>query len=413
MADEVRAFLDGFVRASDFVARYPYYAAILARMSPVADPSVKRMAVSLHEGRFFLHVNVESFLREPQYLRGILLHEVHHVALGHLSHPKFADPAEPELLEIAIEMSANEFIEDPLPDPIVWQKYTQFGIRAGQSSLERYERLVQAAQAGKLGARTTPGGESVDDHRLLRKRTGEPGAVEQTRQLIAKAVESAGDVDTGEDGRRTLLAGKTPGKLIEELTGARGPAECFLDWKTALGMFVARHRAPVGTWTRPSRRFPHRLGEVPGRAWSPREMTKPELCVAIDTSMSMGQDELDEIARQLVLLGEHAGITVVECDTEIRRVYRFTGAITEVEGRGGTDLRPVFAREFLYSRPLDGVVYFTDGMGPFPEEPPHLPTLWILTKPLEFECRWGERAVLERKPAYLRAPPPRSKGRKR
>src|SRR6185369_8706862 len=100
---------------------YPYYAAILGKMHPVADPSVKRMAVSLHGARFFLHVNVESFVAEPQYLRGVLLHEVHHVALGHLAHPKFAGAAEPDLMDLALEMSANEFIEEPLPNPIVWR----------------------------------------------------------------------------------------------------------------------------------------------------------------------------------------------------------------------------------------------------------------------------------------------------
>ena len=45
-----------------FLERYPYYAAVLAQLTPVADPSVARMAVSLHDGRFYLHVNVESFV---------------------------------------------------------------------------------------------------------------------------------------------------------------------------------------------------------------------------------------------------------------------------------------------------------------------------------------------------------------
>src|SRR5438094_7683669 len=115
---EVGAWLDAFLRDPTFLERYPYYTSILGKMSPVADPSVKRMAVSLHGGRFFLHVNVDAFLDEPQYLRGVLLHEVHHVVLGHLTHPKFAEVSEPELMELAIEMSANEYIEEPLLSPI-------------------------------------------------------------------------------------------------------------------------------------------------------------------------------------------------------------------------------------------------------------------------------------------------------
>ena len=42
-----------------------------------------------------------------------------------------------------------------------------------------------------------------------------------------------------------------------------------------------------------------------------------------------------------------------------------------------------------------GVVYFTDGQGPFPQHPPRVPTLWVLTQDeLPFACPWGARAVL-------------------
>ncbi|WP_437668933.1 vWA domain-containing protein [Sorangium sp. So ce131] len=396
--DALAAWLDAFVRDPGFLERYPCYAAILARLAPVADPSVKRMAVSLFEGRFFLHVNVESFMNEPLFLRGVLLHEVHHVALGHLCHPKFAGADEPELMDLALEMSANEYIEEPLPDPIRWQPYAPLGLRAGQSTLERYELLVSAAREGRLAQR---GGEAVDDHRVLRRPSREPGAVEQTRQLLLHAAEEAGELAEGGDPAALpgmLVAGKSPGRLIEELTDVLGPRVCPLDWKTALRMFVARERAPVHTYARPNRRFPGRVGEVPGRTYAPRAIAKPSLLVAIDTSMSMRRDELEEIARQLQAMSEEARITVVECDTEVSRVYAFEGRLGDVAGRGGTDLRPVFAPEFLAARRVAGVVYFTDGAGPTPPAPPPLPVLWILTKPLEFTCPWGERAWLERKP---------------
>jgi predicted metal-dependent peptidase len=393
--DALAAWLDGFLRDPVFLERYPCYAAILGRLVPVADPSVQRMAVSLFGGRFFLHINVESFLREPAYLRGVLLHEVHHVALGHLSHPRFAEAREPELMDLALEMSANEYIEEPLPDPIRWQPYAQLGLRAGQSTLERYELLVQAARAEKLSQR---GGDTVDDHRVLRRPSREPGAVEQTRQLLLRAAEEAQALSGDGPDSSGLLAGKTPGRLIEELTGALGPRESLFDWRTALRMFVARARAPVHTYARPSRRFPGRVGEVPGRTYAPRAIARPSLLVAIDTSMSMRREELFEIARQLQAMSEVARITVAECDTEVTRVYAFEGHIEEVAGRGGTDLRPVFARDLLAARRPDGIVYFTDGAGPVPDAPPPLPVLWILTKPQDFACRWGERAWLDRKP---------------
>src|SRR5688572_4264247 len=414
MKDELRAWLDGFITEASFVERYPYYAAILAKLSPVGDPSVKRMAISLYDGRFFLHVNVESFMAEPQYIRGILLHEVHHVALGHLTHPKFEEAAEPHLMDIAVEISANEYIEDPLPNPITWRAYSPFGIRPGQSTIERYEILVEHTK--KSGARprpkpdpNAPSGEApVDDHRFLRASARPPGGLAQNAMLLERAFADAPPLPTKEREkvdpreeeevpRRFTVAGRLPGRLIEELHGTTLPPEHFIDWKAALEMFAARGRAPIHTWSRPSRRFPDRIFAVPGRTWAPRRMEEPRLLVAIDTSLSMTKVELEEIARQLVLLGEKAHVTIAECDVEVARVYPFSGTLDKVTGRGGTDLRPAFAPDRLKALDVDGVVYFTDGDGPFPEEPAIVPTLWVLTKPHLFRCSWGERARLVRR----------------
>jgi len=185
--------------------------------------------------------------------------------------------------------------------------------------------------------------------------------------------------------------------LLEELTETTRAPDEVMDWRAALAMFVARARAPVHTWSRPSRRFPQRIFEVPGRSWAPRRDAEQQLLVAIDTSLSMSKAELEEIARHLVVLSSHVRVTVAECDVSIARVYPFAGRIENVIGRGGTDLRPVFAPSFLGAHDIDGVVYFTDGDGPFPKETSPVPTLWVLTKPQAFRCPWGQRA-------YLRAP---------
>lgn len=433
---DIEQWLSGFVRDPAFIAAYPHYAAILAKLTPVADPSVQRMAVSLHGGRFYLHVNVDSFLAEPHYLRGVLLHEVHHVVLGHLTHPKFADVEEPHLMDLAVEMSANEYIVEPLPNPITWQSYAQIGITAGQSTLDRYDLLVRLVRAtGALPRPTPAGGDArrVDDHRFLARGAVVPGGVEQTALLISRAAQDAREervrrdraeaeggeaVDLAEedDARRHLVAGRAPGRLIEELSDTSMAPEEAIDWRAALPMFVARSRAPVHTWSKPSRRFPHRIFEVPGRTWAPRRTENPRLLVAIDTSMSMTRTELEEIARHLTGLSEHAQLTIVECDVEIARIYPFSGRIDDVSGRGGTDLRPVFSPAILGAHDIDGVVYFTDGLGPPPVEPPPIPVLWVLTKPQTFQCPWGERARMPRADRAFSRPasplliaPPRSR----
>ncbi len=399
-APGLSGWLDGFLRAPGFLRKYPYYAAVLARFEPVADPSVRGLAVSLHGGRFYLHVNVDSFVATPQHLTGMLLHEVHHVVLGHLSHERFRDVTSPRIMELAMEMSANEYIEEPLPDPplgprIEWQLFKRQGLRAGQSTMERYRLLLEVDPSGTIGETT------VDDHRPWHKGPPHPGAVEQARRLLQEAIEEVGTQQGPQDPTvlaRYLLAGRRPGGLLEELGGAAGPPETFVDWKAALALFVARSRAPMHTYGRPNRRFPGRVGEVPGRAYSPRVVVHPSLLVAIDTSMSMTRDELGEVARQLMLLRGAARITVAECDTQVTRVYAFEGSLHNISGRGGTDLRPIFSSETLRAMRPDGVVYFTDGQGPHDERPPAVPTLWVLSKPAQFHCPWGARAHMLRKP---------------
>jgi predicted metal-dependent peptidase len=275
--------------------------------------------------------------------------------------------------------------------------------------MERYDLLVEHMK--KTGTRPRPkasdqgppSNEPLDDHRYLRAKVRAPGGVAQTAMMLEKAIADAPPMPTKERPfddeipRRYTVAGKLPGRLLEELQGTTLPPEAFVDWKSALAMFVARARSPVHTWSRPNRRFPGRVFEVPGRTWAPRRLTEPRLLVAIDTSLSMTNAELEEIARQLVVLSERAHVTIAECDVEVTRVYPFSGKLACVTGRGGTDLRPIFDPARLRGLDVDGVVYFTDGDGPFPSEPAIVPTLWVLTKPGAFGCPWGERARMKLK----------------
>lgn len=406
MSNDLRSWLDAFVHEQHFLQRYPYYAHLLASVQPVLDPSVPLMGVSLHAApgrgpRYYLHVNIDALSREPQYLRGILLHEVHHIALGHLSHPKFFGAAQRDLMQIAQETSANEHIVEPLPDPVLWQHYERFGLRAGQSTLERYQLLCDARAEGHE-PKPQRAGQPVDDHDWLDGPVP-PGGVSETREVIQQARDQgAADAERAREApreqalRAQRIAGHTPEQLLAQLGGTHEAREVELDWRAALRMFVARTRAPAHTWARPARRFPTRVGELPGRSYQPRAALRPRLLVAIDTSLSMSERELTEVSLQLQQLGELAQLQIVECDVMVARSYPFTGRLDQVKGRGGTDLRPVFEPSFLRVHRAEGVIYFTDGDGPYPTSQPGLPVLWVLTKPSAFACPWGARAKLTR-----------------
>ncbi len=393
-----RETLHALIAARDWLARYPFHAAVLARIEVVRDPTVQWMAVSLERGRYFLHVNVEQLSAQPQFTAGILLHEIHHIALGHLSHPKFHEGVErPEVMETCVEMSANDGITEPLPNPIVWEDFARFGVRASQSTLERYEALLPIHRKGALAKALRDGGAgAVDDHGPWREGEGSgAGSLARTQEIVERSLDEAKRDGLAPDAR---IAGMSPGRLLEALgVSASAANDDAIDWRAALAGLVQRLRAPSRTWARPNRRFTDRVGAIPGRAYRTGGSSRPSVMAVIDTSASMDAAALARVARELERVSPHARVVVCECDTEVTRVYPFAGAIDAVMGRGGTDLRPAFSPVLLAREGIDAVVYFTDGEGPFAPVAPGVATLWVLTGERTFACPWGERA-------WLRAP---------
>jgi predicted metal-dependent peptidase len=388
------------VSRSDFLRHYPLYAYVLSRFEPVLDPSVLAMGVAAHGDRIWLHINDGYFREHPQFLRGILLHEVHHVVLGHCTHARFQCPRYPNLMELAMEVSANEYIREALPEgAVTLDELKDWGLAPGQSTTERYELLVQAQEeSGKV---VLPDPNWIDDH--LQDGVGavhlpEPraldGAAARVARIVAEAADQAEVQGPHHSPDRGRLAGRHPASILTDLKGTEEPPRRPMDWRTALRMFVAQVRAPRHTYSRPNRRFPERIGDVPGRRYTVDEANRPSLLVAIDTSGSMSDADLAEVGRQLVPLGQLVKVKVVECDAAVHRVYPFAGKLLNVVGRGGTDLRPVFERRFLGEHRPEGVVYFTDGCGPYPRRDPGVKTLWVITVPLDFQCPWGRKVWL-------------------
>ena len=124
------------------------------------------------------------------------------------------------------------------------------------------------------------------------------------------------------------------------------------------------------------------------------------LVIAIDTSGScqdvLVQRFLNETA-DILLRQENffrrAEILIIECDNQIQEEIRFSDPQEmkrfaegfHIRGGFGTDFRPVFKRieELINSgrlRNLKGMMYFTDGIGIYPERPYSFETAFVLWK---------------------------------
>lgn len=115
-----------------------------------------------------------------------------------------------------------------------------------------------------------------------------------------------------------------------------------------------------------------------------------EFVIAIDTSASCAGglvrhfvEKTYDVLRNSASFGRKVNVHVVQCDSDIRKDTKITtlrdldGDFGEfaTRGYGGTDFRPVFkyVDELVESRELPnlkGMIYLTDGIGKYPEEPP-------------------------------------------
>jgi len=445
--------------ATRFLQRYPAFASLVARIEPLATDQVFAMAIGrsmTSSGRDVLRlfVNTDYVEQHPQFFAGVLQHELHHVLCGHLDDDALHRVAHPRLMELAMELSANENIVEPLPPVFVWQDFRRFGVRAGQSTLERYLLLERAHEKGRLSVlseeqldlidptwrnRTRHASRSPGGMRVVvmpkatavlpwnrRPRVIDKGSVDDHRpgSHMRGGARGIGDaLDRGSDGARPstwresrwLLGLPTEQEQLAEwqlairafLRGERGGAgdarrgglraskelprqvathagSSTLNWPAILRELLPQHRAVRPTYLRPNRRFPERIGEQPGRT---RRARRLHLLIGVDTSASIGAADLARVRSELTRLRRHAACTIAECDAAVHRVHRDVD-LEIVTGGGDTDFAAVFG--LLADRAdLDGVVYFTDGVGQWPPLPPSVPTLWVLSSDRAFDCPWG------------------------
>ncbi|MBM6838686.1 hypothetical protein H9X77_10730, partial [Clostridium saudiense] len=135
--------------------------------------------------------------------------------------------------------------------------------------------------------------------------------------------------------------GKAPDEIGKIILGYEEKAE--ISWQKLLKKMIPSLRAGrKSTITRRNRRQPERLdlkGELPNNI--------PEILVAIDISASMTDDEINKIMIEILEISKSRGnvITVIECDDEIRRIYKIKST-KDIKKRkrnnGSTKFSPVF-----------------------------------------------------------------------
>lgn len=143
-----------------------------------------------------------------------------------------------------------------------------------------------------------------------------------------------------------------------------------------------------------------------------------EFVIAIDTSGSISQNRIERflcstfsILKSQETFHHKRKIYLIQCDAQIQQITVIESVLQlqsylndlTVYGYGGTDFRPVFAyiaqlQEQGQLHRLEGLLYFTDGLGIYPTRPVTYKTAFVFTEP-ELELQkdfpsWAMKLIL-------------------
>lgn len=429
---------------AELVMDHPFFAHLALRLDLREDPGC---ASAWSDGRTLGYNPAYVRALTPAMTKGLLCHEVLHLACGHHLHRGRRDPGlwnmacdyaiNPVLREAGLTLPPG-FLDDPAhhgrgADAI----YAALAARHDETRAAALGGRAQAAQApaeqpdaGSPGQESpaagqgggggtgddTPrpgqdgpgaaGGSAGGQDPADPGQGGDPGMSGEVRDAPAPppgGADSAQALERERESWRTSLAqalhkarqcGGLPGGLERLLGRARGRT---LGWRELLRRFVDHAARNDFSWVRPNRRMLHAGLYLPGL--DSRELDG--LAVAVDVSGSILQAELDAFAAELgaVLEEFDTTLTLLTCDAALTRQERLGRADLPLEfaarGGGGTDFRPPFARlRDDGARPCC-LIYFTDlECARFPEEPDY-PVLWVTPNAGHTPPPFGEVLLME------------------
>ena len=357
-------------------ARSPFFGTLLYHTRVRPDPE----APTAYTDGKAIYVS-PSFLDDLslQQTEGILLHEVLHAALRHGPRRGSRPPRQ---WNVAADIVVNGIVrkENGLDIPsegIVKPEWED------RSTEEVYELLKDEKK--EQIEKEHLGGSSLEDwHEVwgdLRAGSGrnETGGIRgagghaSPRELDAHWKQA---LQQAKAAAETAARGSVPAGLKRAVEEATAPQ---LDWRQMLWRFLARTPTDFAGY---DRRFVHR-----GLYVETLEAKSVRVFVAVDTSGSVTGERLARFlseVRGILRAYPRVEATLYYADVALHGPYALFSAdapIPEPEGGGGTSFVPFFEavgeKESRFGQEV--AVYLTDGYGTFPDGPPPVETLWVVT----------------------------------
>lgn len=385
--------------------RDSYYGFIMMNLSFRADFSSDGIAgILLNEFPPVFQSNplllCEFSLKEIIY---VVCHEIDHILLNHPSEMVRLGHDDPDLM-MKFNLAADAAVNDRINDEISMQKYKFIRQPEGiitSEVLEKMFDLESIAHAENyryyfdlIKDKKNPEEQlQSQPQRMMEKFAGQPdtgensssGNEEGEQGQTITTVNNAGSftdhdwqingdeedadaavrelVNSAVDMMNDEARGLMPGFFMSQVELLNRPPK--LTWQQILKRYIGTISAEKRkTRTRLNRRQPARF-DLSGRM----DDKVLKIIVAIDTSASVDDKMISSIINEIfgILAKRKHEITILECDSQVQRVYRITkpsDVQKKVAGRGGTAFSPAieYINQDRYYRDAL-MIYFTDGYG--------------------------------------------------
>ena len=336
--------------------------------------------VNFKGAKYVIYFNPILFLQlSMKQMETTIKHEIHHILSLHLFRAKELKSKYSTLaINLAMDIVVNQYLDNLPPYSTtlkgVNNKYN-LNMEA-YNTLEYYAEKIQSEldlmeeddEGEEDDSQMTDSMEDFYDPEKMHDMWQESDEVdEKTLKEFAEKVISASQKGTIPSQVESLIA---------NLKNSQGEIPWNIMLKKLMGTVESNKKKTI---TRRNRRQPNRLdlrGEIRNH--------KAEITVAIDISGSISNEEFKQAIKEVLSIVKNYNheITIIECDKEIKRVYK-AKSMRDVKERlaagGSTKFTPVF--EYANNNKCNLLIYFTDGKGEKKLEvvPRGYKTLWIIS----------------------------------
>ncbi len=332
-------------------------------------------------------------------LKGLICHEIMHVALAHHIRRFGRDPKK---WNYACDYAIDPIVQEAgfvLPE--IEYMGAKYGPHIkdefkGMSADKIYSLLpdpptttITITISGGEGGdpyETQGPGDVLDSPALANGQNDSPDKDNNKKELsraemevIAGAEELSWKLMVNSAAHTAKMQGKLPSNLEELIEKINEPK---INWIAVLRTFMTEIRKDDYSWSRGNR---HHIADG---LYLPSLYSEGmgEIVVAVDTSGSISRAELEQFAGELNSILEDvkpSKVHVLYCDTRIAHTEEFGPEDFPVKlhkhGGGGTDFTAPFDWTNANTNNPACLVYLTDGYGGCSADRPSYPTLWVCT----------------------------------